>query len=198
MIPSGYHELSLEKFIALTKSDAGILSTLEILTGIPKKTWSEVSFSNESIEALNISLAWSNKKCNWAKFPVPDEVQLGDKKIKVPARLDTKPFGMLVDFKERIVSKANAQTDTEVSVPPELMGVCIAICLHSDVEGTYNADTLQGTIDKVNQMPVTEAIPLFNFFLRKWWGFATVKVKSDTRKMSIVRDQQNDLVSLKT
>lgn len=197
-IPSGYHELTLKQFVQMTElSDpTDILSTLEILTGVSAKTWSHAALDSVNIQALNIALDWSNKKVDWNKFPVPEKIKLGEKEVTIPKRIDIKTFGQKIAFDKMILDKAKVEDET-ITLPPSLMATAIAIYMEPEYSGKeFESDLVGDMVKMVSGLPVTQAIPLASFFLRKSLHLKMVKLKSFIPKMNTQKTDRKDLKSM--
>src|SRR5690349_5703045 len=107
-IPAGWHELLLSHYISLEQMPQSTsvfesrIMLLSVLSGVPLDIWYNIELNKINVAGLNESIAWIGKKVNWKKFPKPDSITIGDKKVKVPAQLELERVGQHVAFEKMV------------------------------------------------------------------------------------------------
>lgn len=192
-IPASYSEMTLGQFTALTQlQDPNDYSAvLEILSGIKSKLWNDAELNSVNIAALNASLAWLSTKVDWSAYPVVDKVTLGEKEIQVPKKIELKTLGQKMAFDRFVTHNIQANGEDSGTLPAQLLTDAIAIYLQPEYTGEkFNSDKLGQVKELVDKLPVTTAVPLAAFFLKKLIGLRNVKLKSNTPKTMIRKQQE--------
>lgn len=175
-MPDQPKELTLGQFLKL-RDEKDIISQLAILCTVDKEDLLGIKYSDKSEKQLqhaisltevlneNIRDFFNSDACTVS----PATVEILNKVVRVPQDMEKEPFWPSRKVKEIIQEKIQ-ETGTGVSFDPtDKAADVIAHYLYVPFTGRpYNEYQAEEFKEVVNTLPLTDAIPLANFFFLKW------------------------------
>lgn len=172
--PTEVHELSLRQFFALRNS-SGILDEVCALTGIDRETILNFR-GREDLEKCQLLLNNLGAKLTkgFEGSKLPKQTTINGKAVKVPKNLKIEPVGafiavhnLITDEHKRCAAQ-NTEFDPTNIIPQVLAHYFWLPYMGDDV--LYNDEKIEDEayMDKIMTIPITDAIPIANFFFRKY------------------------------
>lgn len=172
--PTEVAELTLGQFFALRKAK-GIIDEICALTGISRETISNFR-GRTDLEKCTLLLnnLGAKLQTGFNTTKVPAETNIGNKTIRVPKNLKIEPVGAFIAVHNLITEeqKRCAAADTEFDptdiIPQVLAQYCWLPLMGEDA--LYNDEQIESEayMQQILTMPATDAIPIANFFFRKY------------------------------
>jgi hypothetical protein len=178
-IPTRLNELKLGQLMAMQAAENMTdLQAIHILSGIPLhelkqvKTYADLQIFNDQVLALAVEI-----KKLYNSEGIPDVVTFihdgQPKKVKVMKNLSIEPAGAFMASRDIIAEEINrhialhGQDDWQESFNPSLQ-ICSQVLAHyfyCPVTGlAYNEELAAHFTQQVEQLPVTEALPIAKYF----------------------------------
>lgn len=183
MFPAGWHHLSLAQVLIMYNPEGGtkgILDILSILVGKPKEFWFKVD--RMDIERhLVPHLMWFNKQFDFKSLPLPPNIVIDGKELKVPKDLGFKSWGQRMSFAQEIGSVNDQFKDSpkemlDYQFSFGLIAYTLALYFYEDFHGIKFSDEFddekirQFANEKCVHVPITQAYPIAAFFLQNFIG----------------------------
>lgn len=171
-VPTKVQDLTLGQFFKLRQAK-DILDEICALTGIDRETISNVkSYKDlQAAQAISTQISISMSK-GFDNKKLPKEITFGGKTITVPKELKLEPVGAFVAVHDLLATQTNvfmqngSQVDYTDQIPQTL-----AHYLYVPYTGElYSDEKAEGPefMEKVNQIRFVDAVPMANFFFRKY------------------------------
>ncbi len=181
--PTSVYDLNLRQFFAIKKSK-DILDEISACTGIARNTIENfkdlktVNAAQALLSTLRMSI-----EAGFDSRTFPTHIQIGMKKIKVPAELRLEPIGafmsvndILAEHSNKMVAEATKQGKTMTTDDinftdciPKVLAHYFYLPYHG--EGVLYSDLKAETpeyMGKILNIPLTQAVPLANYFFLKF------------------------------
>ena len=172
--PTELHEISLGQFFALRKAK-GLIDEICALTGLDRqsiqnfKTPADLEKCAQLLGTLGDKLA-----AGFEGEKLPKQIVLGGKTIKIPKNLKLEPVGAFIAVHNLINEeyKRCAEVQTEFD-PTDIIPQVLAQYLYRPLMGQdalYSDERIEDEAytAQIMQLPITEAVPMANFFFRKF------------------------------
>lgn len=172
--PTEVHELSLGQFFALRKSK-GVLDEVCALTGIDRETILNFK-GREDLEQCQLLLNNLGQKlaAGFEGKKLPKQTTINGKTVKVPKNLKIEPVGAFIAVHNLITEahKRCAEQNTEFD-PTDIIPQVLAHYFWLPYMGDgvlYNDEKIENDeyMDHILTIPLTDAVPIANFFFRKY------------------------------
>lgn len=165
-LPSGWDEVSVNKFFELLETDVNDpFAIVSVLSGIEYDRAITID-AKSLVTDLMPSLAWINDKLKLEEIAKPSHIKIGTKFIPVSFQLAEEPFGL----------KILAQSAMNDDKPEfELITYTLAVYLYFKYYGCDYNEMNAGDFDEklsvfqklIGHCSITEAYPVATFFLTK-------------------------------
>jgi hypothetical protein len=172
--PTEVHEISLEQFLALRKSK-GVLDEICTLTGIDRETISNFK-GRADLQKCQVLLGNLGSKLalGLATQKLPKQTTIAGKNVRVPKNLKIEPVGAFIAVHNIITeehkrcAESGADFDPTDSIPQVLAHYFWLPLMGDDVP--YNDEKIENGayMQQILSMPAADAIPIANFFFRKY------------------------------
>jgi hypothetical protein len=172
--PTEVAELSLKQLFALRKSK-GILDEVCALTGIDRETILNFR-GRQDLEQCQLLLNNLGQKLalGMEGKTLPAQTTIAGKTIRVPKKLELEPVGAfiavhnLITEEHKRAAEANVEFDPTEIIPQVLAHYFWLPYMGDDA--LYNDEKIeqQSYMDQILTIPVTDAVPIANFFFRKY------------------------------
>jgi hypothetical protein len=172
--PTELSEITLKQFFAL-RGSKDILDEICALTGMNRQTIQNFK-SPADLEKCTLLLNNVGKKLqqSFEGSKLPKQTIINGKVVKVPHNLKLQPVGAFIAVHNLITEEykrcADQQTDFDpTNIIPQVLAHYFWLpymgsdVLYSD-EGIDNEDYME----QINTIPLTDAIPIANFFFRRY------------------------------
>ncbi len=172
--PTEVSELTLKQFFALRKAK-GVLDEICAITGIARETIQNFR-DRADLERCQLLLNTIGKKLKngFNGTKLPKQITIADKTIKVPSNLKLEPVGAFIAVHNLITDeyKRCAEQNTAFD-PTDIVPQVLAHYLwlpYMGNEALYSDEHIEGEdyLEKINSIPITDAIPIANFFFRRY------------------------------
>lgn len=198
-IPSSWDEVSTELFFKLAKSDKkDYIAMLSILSGVEYKKIAQARELNLD-EVLAPHLAWTNDKIDWENMPIPTEINVRLKTLKVPTNLELESFGQKIVLEDKL-RECMTGSKGDVNLP-ELIPYAFSVYFCGKYyEKDFSKVLLNQFLHLVKDMPIMTVYPIGSFFLKRYVGFGNL-MRSDLKPKGIwmkLRQGFKTLISLGT
>lgn len=181
--PTSVFDLSLKQFFALKKSK-DIIDEISACTGIARNTIENfkdlktVHNAQALLSALRVSIEEGFDGRNF-----PKEVYIGLKKIKVPSELRLEPIGafmsvndILAEHNNKMIADGLKQGRTITTEDINFTDCIPKVLAHYFFRPYHGDDVLYSDIkaespeymEKILNLPLTQAVPLANYFFLKF------------------------------
>lgn len=174
---TSYEEMTTGEFFALRNSKENNLpSMLSALSGVPEMVWDNVDVESVNVLFKEDSTGWFPlqylyEKFDWDKMPLPNEIDIDGKKIKVGAFFPTLKQKHLIDKAIDNAAKNKDHIDSAIEV--------LAIYYQHIVTGKeFSIEASNEFQSKIKETKIVEAFPLATFFLAKSLGLESVMQSS--------------------
>jgi hypothetical protein len=172
--PTEVSELSLQQFFALRKSK-GILDEICALTGIDRQTISNFK-GREDLEKCHMLLSNLGKKIaeGFNSNTLPKQTTIAGKTVRVPKNLKLEPVGAfisvhnIINQEQKRCAEAGVELDP-TDIIPQVLAHYFWLPYMGD-NALYSDEKIEDEayIDQIMTIPVTHAVPIANFFFRKY------------------------------
>jgi hypothetical protein len=172
--PTEVSEITLKQFFALRKC-SGIIDEICVLTGMDRQTIQ--NFKDRSdLEKCRLLLNTIGQKLEqgFNSDVLPKQITIAGKTIKVPKNLKVEPVGAFIAV-HNLIAEAHKRCDEQHTSfdPTDIIPQVLAHYLWLPYMGAgmlYNDENIENEayLDKIGSIPVTDAVPLANFFFRKY------------------------------
>jgi hypothetical protein len=172
--PTEVNELSLKQFFALRKSK-GVLDEVCALTGIDRETILNFK-GREDLEKCQLLLNNLGAKLalgmDGAKLP--KQTTIAGKAVRVPKNLKLEPVGAfiavhnLITEEHKRAAAADAEFDPTDLIPQVLAHYFWLPYMGDDALYSDEKIDSEDYMDQIMTIPVTDAVPIANFFFRKY------------------------------
>lgn len=210
-IPMGFHELTLKQLIDIeTMPDRGdIPALMAILTGVKRKVFFDAVMDTATEEQLLFSINWLIKFSRGKlkiDFSVPYSIKVGEKELVIPTDLGQMSFGQKMNCQQVFLAADETGNlkyvyaqegnivglnEKAIEIYPEALAIYLQT-LYTE-KPFEDGKVLRDMIKLCEKIPVSDGAPVANFFLRKYLGLETLKVKSFGRKTASSRRQRTPL-----
>ncbi|MBW4889854.1 hypothetical protein KXQ82_09010 [Mucilaginibacter sp. HMF5004] len=172
--PTQLSEISLKQFFALRNAN-GLIDEICALTGMERQTIQNFK-ERADLEKCRLLLNTIGDKLtggiNGTKLP--KHTTIDSKIVKVPANLKLEPVGAFIAVHNLITEEhKNAAANNQPFDPTNIIPQVLAHYFWLPYMGSdalYSDECIESEdyIHKINTIPVTDAIPIANFFFRKY------------------------------
>jgi len=169
-VPSGYEDLTLGQYIAISKFDGhGILNLVQDLTGLSQEVIDQTT-EDEAMRKIVHLLQWATiaptfldkEKDDYEPLPVPDKLTFDKEEYEVPQEIELKTFGQKISVQLHLSMAQKKETTIA-----ECMPLIIAIYMQPIVTGEpYQEDKAKKLLPAINKMNLLDAYAVADFFLR--------------------------------
>lgn len=175
-MPDQPNELTLGQFLKL-REEKDIITQLAILCSVDKEDLLNIKYSESSQKQVRDAVALTeilnenikNFLSSDASMVHPKKISILGKEVRIPQDLQKEPFWPSRKVKEVIQEKIQ-ESDTDVAFDPtDKAADVIAHYLYVPFTGRpYNEYQAEEFKEVIHGLPLTDAIPLANFFFLKW------------------------------
>lgn len=174
-IPSSWDDITLAQFSSLRKCDGDFCKMLEVLTGEPSDFWDSVEIGTIELDTLVESVGFFKIPPPSVEGEKPLSITINEKLYDVPQDLSVKALGQRMMFEKTVFPLCNLiKTGQGVklqSIEPEAAAAAIAIYMQPIVSGKlFSSSEATTLIKQIDKCKVSEAFPVANFFLRKYFA----------------------------
>jgi len=168
--PTAYEELTLRQFFALRDNSKNVFKMLEILSGVPEKTWKH-KIDIDLFDVIEEQIAFvRTDPPPFDSYLMPDTIEIAEKRYHVPAGIGMKTLAQKIAFEDAIRS---GKTDVD------LIPTALAIYFHPDIDDMdFDEDRLAACIELVLDCKVNEAFPIAGFFFARYIQYLKEKDES--------------------
>ncbi len=175
--PTRWQDLKYSTFLKLYTDWANddpddLLKLLTILTGVPYEIWyNAVGDVNKDIlprldflkDAPAIELE-----------PVPTEIKIGDKVVKVPKEINTETYGQYLTLRKAAAKASGTENDLLKVIP-----TAVAVYTYCQYYETKKIDEnkLKEYIETISELPLYDVYPLGRFFFLKFISSPTESIR---------------------
>lgn len=172
--PTEVSEISLKQFFALRKAK-GILDEICALTGIDRQTISNFK-GREDLEKCSLLLSNLGQKLakGFEGKKLPKQTIIDGKTIPVPKNLKLEPVGAFIAVHNLMSEEHKRATAAESNFDPtDLIPQVLAQYFWLPFMGDdvlYSDEKIENEVymQQIMTIPVTDAVPIANFFFRKY------------------------------
>jgi hypothetical protein len=172
--PTEVSEITLKQFFTLRKAK-GLLDEICALTGIDRQTIQNFR-DRADLEKCQMLLNTIGTKLakGFNGVILPKQISIAGKTIKVPKNLKLEPVGAFIAVHNLITEEHERCAEQNTNFDPtDIVPQVLAhyFWLPYMGEGTLYSDERiedEAYLEKINTIPITEAIPIANFFFRKY------------------------------
>jgi len=171
--PTEVHEISLWQYFALRRAK-GILDEICALTGIDRQTIQNFK-GRADLERCHLLLNTIGAKlAKGIPDKLPKQTTIAGKAVKVPKNLKLEPVGAfiavhnLVSEELKRCAEQNVEFDPTDIIPQLLAHYFWLPYMGDDVLYSDEKIEDEAYMDQILTMPVTDAVPIANFFFRKY------------------------------
>lgn len=200
-LPSSWEEITTKQMIEIKKTGSeDFCSLLSILTGVDYKTIYNADISEFTVDQLSAGLEWMKTSPDFINLDKPETLTIGGKTMAVVNNLSVKTLGQKIFFEQKIFPFVKAEGDVVVSIDPEAIPIALAIYFQPLYTGhKFNPDEIDSMVALCGEVPVTQAFPVANFFLKKYFDYESSKKSSiSIPKMTTSQPDFQTLNSLAT
>jgi hypothetical protein len=172
--PTDVHEISLGQFFALRRSK-GILDEICALTGMDRESVQNFK-GRDDLERCQLLL--NNLGAKLAKGiegkKLPKQTTIAGKAVTVPKNLKLEPVGAfiavhnLISDEQKRSAEGNTEFDPTDLIPQVLAHYFWLPYMGDDVLYSDGKIEDEAYMQQILTMPVTDAVPVANFFFRKY------------------------------
>lgn len=161
LIPSGWHELTLDQYVRLrnefTGSNTDVL--LEILSGLSKEMCYNASL--EDVELLVIpALQWMEERLAVESLPVPEKINIEGVGYDIISDIGKKTYGQKIAL-QKAMEDCIAETGDLINC----LTFAIAVYYYPIVtKEIFNEDEAREFAKIIGKLKLTEAYPVADFF----------------------------------
>jgi len=172
--PTEVSEISLGQFFSLRRSK-GILDEICALTGIDRQSVQNFKGRDDLERCQYLLNNLGSKLANGIEGKkLPKQTTIGGKTVIVPKNLKLEPVGAFISVHNLISEeqKRSAETGAEFD-PTDLIPQVLAHYFwlpYMGADALYNDEKIEDEtyMQQILAMPITDAVPIANFFFRKY------------------------------
>jgi len=162
-LPSGWHEVSVGKYVEILKASHDFVDVLSVMSGLDKDIWLQSKQNDVDIKIFPlIKWAWNTDELK--KLPLPKEIKIKGVVCKVPKDLGFKSFGQKVLLSNEI--KEGLEKPFHID---SCMSYALAVYFYNDITGLkYDDEKAREFAKEIEKdILITDAYPIADFFLQK-------------------------------
>ena len=174
-IPTEWHEVTLRQYVQLTRwgDSLNAIRLLSIMTEIPYEEISNLPCDEFSIKVMP-EMGFLSKEFNPLSIRRANEITINGVKLKVIRDIGQERFGQKL-FMQQLVTNGIEKKTAHSELVASVVANYYAPYLHPDKK--WDDKHVKEVEQEVYNMPVVEAYPEADFFLRGYIVFAKPKQK---------------------
>lgn len=190
-IKSDWSEITVRDFIALEniQQTGDIIDLLSILSSKPRKEIKAFYITDDDEIRIAETIDWVNS-FNENYLIKKDHLTIDGKVINIPTDLSVHTFAQKVAFEQAIKPHLIIEDGFITGFKNSAIPLAIAIYLQPLITGkSFDADSINTTAEKINDLLFIEAAPIASFFLNRYKALLRKRERLYTRKTMTLQGQ---------